>query len=150
MVLSWFGARIFFLTFAEGGERGQDTQLGSTRSVLANVRARLSAGLTLEIGPTAGRLCGECPDLASLVSWSTASRDTAGRVWHLTILATADYGEGLRGPWRCSTQWRVLGPHLSWVLSSLDIESLSPLWKTLFPFTLWGAISFWFSSLLSG
>ena len=149
MVLSLFGARIF-LTFAEGGERGQDTQLGSPRSMSVNVRARLSAGLKLEIDPTAGRLYRECPDLALLVSWAAASRNTTGRVWHLTILATADYGEGLQGSLCCSTQWRVLGPHFSWVLSSLDIESLSPLWKTLFPFPLWGAISFWFSSLLSG
>ena len=42
----------FFLTFAEGGERGQDTQLGSPRSMSVNVRERLSAGLTLEIDPT--------------------------------------------------------------------------------------------------
>lgn len=35
----------FFLTSAEGGERGQDTLLGSTGSVLVNVRETLSAGL---------------------------------------------------------------------------------------------------------
>lgn len=143
MVLSWFGAIIFSLTSAEGGEGGGrpryrvDTE---GRGMLVTAWELLSAGLALEIEPWRGPAWSTGVLLIPVLAWQPAGTREGSVGHHVSwvsslslrwqpALAKAPGDLGV-------AKHRELSGSSSFLSSEQPWHWVTPVWKTLF-FSFW-------------